>query len=92
MLVKRTTSCLYVDCPNIHGSLWRTWPQQLSNQSLYSMSEQAVLVLVAILVGAAATALTIKLVVNIRKKNDSNKVNQSNNKVGGDQAGRDIRK
>lgn len=56
------------------------------------MSEQAVLVLVAILVGAAATALTIKLVVNIRKKSDSNKVNQSNNKVGGDQAGRDIRK
>jgi len=58
------------------------------------MSEHAVLVLVIILVGAAATTLTIRLVINVRnrKTDTSNKVNQSGNKVGGDQAGRDINK
>ena len=60
----------------------------------YSMSEKAVLTLVIILVGAAATALTIRFVVNVRnrKTDKSNKVKQSDNKVGGDQAGRDINK
>lgn len=58
------------------------------------MSEKAVLTLVIILVGAAATALTIRFVVNVRnrKTDKSNKVKQSDNKVGGDQAGRDINK
>lgn len=58
------------------------------------MSEHAVLVLVIILVGAAATALTIRVVLNVksRKTDESNKVKQSGNKVGGDQAGRDVNK
>lgn len=58
------------------------------------MSEKAVLALVIILVSAAATALTIRLVFNIRnrKTDKSSKVKQSGNKVGGDQAGRDVNK
>jgi hypothetical protein len=58
------------------------------------MSEHAVLALVLILVGAAATALTIRFVVNVRNRTDdsSNKVKQSGNNVGGDQAGRDVNK
>lgn len=58
------------------------------------MSEKAVLALVIILVGAAATALTIRIVVNVRnrKADKSNKVKQSGNRVGGDQAGRDVNK
>lgn len=58
------------------------------------MSEKFVLTLVLILVSAAATALTIRLVVNVRnrKSDNSNRVNQSGNKVGGDQAGRDVNK
>jgi hypothetical protein len=58
------------------------------------MSEKSVLALVVILVGAAATALTIRLVINVRnRKNDnSNEARQSGNRVGGDQAGRDVNK
>ena len=60
----------------------------------YTMSEHAVLALVIILVGAAATAVTIRLVIKVRnrKTDKSNKVKQSGNKVGGDQAGRDVNK
>lgn len=43
-----------------------------------------ILALIAIFAGIAIT-------LNVRKKN-SNKVNQKNNKVGGDMAGRDIKK
>lgn len=58
------------------------------------MSEQAVLALVLILTGAAATALTVRVIIKVknRKTDNSNHVKQSGNLVGGDQAGRDINK
>ena len=61
---------------------------------LLFMSEHAVLALVLILVASAATALTIRLVVKIRnrKTDNSNRVKQTGNIVGGDQAGRDVNK
>ena len=55
------------------------------------MSEAAVITLVIVLVSAAAAiAVTVKIVVNSRKSDKSNKVKQAGNTVGGDQAGRDI--
>jgi|GEM_PF-4373802 len=55
------------------------------------MSEAAVITLVIVLVSAAAAiAITVKIVVNVRNSNTSNKVNQTGNTAGGDQAGRDI--
>jgi hypothetical protein len=50
------------------------------------MSEQAVITLVLILVGAAATALTIRVIINVRnrKTDNSNRVKLSGNTVAGD--------
>lgn len=55
------------------------------------MSEAAVITLVIILVSAAA-AITVRVVIKAKSKNQSNKVAQKGNIVGGDQAGRDINK
>ncbi len=56
------------------------------------MSETAVLILVATLVGAAAAAVTVKVVLKNRSKTNSRKTVQKGNFVGGDQAGGDITK
>ncbi len=56
------------------------------------MSESAVLTLVVILIGAAAAAVTVRVVLNLRKKDQSRRTIQKGNVVGGDQAGGDIHK
>jgi hypothetical protein len=56
------------------------------------MSEKAVIMLVIILVSAAATTVAVRVILNVRNKNNSRKTVQKGNIVGGDQAGGDIHK
>ena len=62
----------------------------------YISQNLTTIILAAIAVLATGIAITVRYVRNSKKNSDndssSNAVNQINNKVGGDQAGRDINK
>ena len=55
------------------------------------ISENFKIIILALIALFAGIAITIRI-VNKKKIDNSNKVNQTNNKVGGDMAGRDIKK